>query len=141
MLVHRLIRTFRDEKETRGVLRLDPATPGHGRQDFFTIELPWLNNEPGKSCIPAGRWREKRRFSPHNKQNVFTGQDIPGRELVNIEPFNYARQSRGCIGLGTEVFDIDGDGELDVAHSVVAFDAFMARHEGIDEFILEIIDP
>lgn len=106
-----------------------------------TLELPDKDNTPRVSCIPDGWWTFRRRFSNHNGCEVFTGVDIPGRSLINIEVANYARQLLGCIALGTTSFDLDGDGVNDVAHSREAFTRFMRHMTGVTEFHLRIQSP
>ena len=36
----------------------------HGAPICHTIELPWLGNRTDVSCIPAGRYRLRRTWSP-----------------------------------------------------------------------------
>jgi len=36
-----------------------------------SLELPWRENATGISCIPAGHYTAKRRFSPEHRLDVF----------------------------------------------------------------------
>ena len=63
----------------------------------FTIELPWLNNEPKRSCIPEGRYQLFIRYSLRHHTH-FLIEDVPGRSLVLIHPANDAlKELKGCI--------------------------------------------
>jgi hypothetical protein len=76
---------------TNGVLYLD------GVRQCYTIELPWLNNEPRRSCIPEGRYRLKRRYSPRFNHHLQV-LDVPGRDFILLHPANYAlKELAGCI--------------------------------------------
>ena len=135
MMRLRLVRDELSENGTRGTLQTEA-----GEHICHTLELPWRNNEPQLSCIPAAPTHFRRRYSPHNKCVVFTATNVPGRTHINIEVANYVRQLLGCIALGTARIDIDKDGIQDVAGSRAAFEAFMARMEGVEEFTLDIVN-
>jgi hypothetical protein len=80
---------------------------GEEEAAFATIELPWLNNLAGRSCIPRGRyecvWRKSPRFGP-----CYHVLDVPGRSNILFHHGNYAgnralglkSDSSGCIILG-----------------------------------------
>ena len=62
-----------------------------------TIELPWLDNSPRRSCIPEGRYEVVRRWSPRHKAHFWI-RNVPGRELILIHPANNApKELKGCI--------------------------------------------
>jgi len=81
---------------------------------FFTIECPWLNNEAGKSCVPAGDYLLIPYYSPihgatwclHNPElNIYgnrTAVPLGGRSCCELHSANFARQLQGCIALGLE---------------------------------------
>ena len=63
----------------------------------YTIELPWLENRQGVSCISEGRYPLQKRYSkkwgPHL---LLTG--VPNRSLILIHPANHAgKELKGCI--------------------------------------------
>ena len=76
----------------------------------YTIELPWQNNLPMRSCIPEGTYPIVKRYSKKFKQHLQV-VSVPGREFILIHPANHALlQLKGCIapvsvltgeGLGT----------------------------------------
>ena len=85
-----LIRTYFAEG-TNGILLLD------GAAICPTIELPWKNNQSRISCIPEGKYKLIKRYSPHFKWHLQV-MDVPGRELILIHPANDAlRELQGCI--------------------------------------------
>jgi len=81
-----------------------------------TLELPWLNNQTQKSCIPTGTYQVVPRFSPKFK-NHFHVLDVPGRSYILIHPGNYFTQILGCILVGENHTDINKDGYKDVTNS------------------------
>lgn len=63
----------------------------------FTIELPWRENRKNKSCIPAGTYQLKLRYSPKFKWHLHV-QHVPGRTLILFHPANHAiLELQGCI--------------------------------------------
>jgi hypothetical protein len=100
-----------------------------------TLELPWENNAPDKSCIPANTYICQLEFSPDHNQKVFWLQGTQPRKAVEIHWGNFVKDTKGCILLGTkrEANAID--------NSVSAFDAFMAFVGTEDHITLQIIDP
>jgi hypothetical protein len=89
------------------------GTLSAGAREFFTIELPWANNAPGKSCVPAGVYQLIPYSSPAHGQtwqlhnpalNVYGTGVVPagGRSECELHSANWARQLLGCIALGLE---------------------------------------
>jgi hypothetical protein len=120
------------------------ATFGHlvdaeSKQIAVTLELPWKDNAHGVSCIPAGTYTAKRRFSPRHHGEVFGLVDVPDRSDIEIHAGNFAKDSLGCILLGSSF------GEIDEEHCILdsrrAFSRFMASMVGVDELTLTITDP
>lgn len=85
-----------------------------------TIELPWMNNAKGSSCIPAGAYGLAFTHSPRYNRRMWRVLDVPGRDGILIHPANYIRQLRGCIAPGVSLKDIDGDGMIDAVSSGAA---------------------
>lgn len=79
------------EQGTNGTLRCA------GRLVCHTIELPWKQNLPLRSCIPEGRYLLRKRYSPRFKWHLLvTG--VPGRSHILVHPANDAlRELNGCI--------------------------------------------
>jgi hypothetical protein len=62
-----------------------------------TIELPWKNNSARISCIPEGRYRLVKRYSPKFR-NHYLVNDVPYRQYILIHPANNAKtELKGCI--------------------------------------------
>lgn len=73
----------------------------------YTIELPWLNNEPQHSCIPIGRYALKMRYSLKHKTHMIL-EGVKDRALILIHPANNAlKELKGCIA---PVSAITGEG-------------------------------
>lgn len=63
----------------------------------YTIELPWMDNQPRISCIPEGRYSLKKRYSLKFKQHLFV-EGVEGRDVILIHPANDAfKELKGCI--------------------------------------------
>ena len=105
MLKFKLQRMYRDEEMTLGHLEVDVDPLWSG----YTVERPWLDNEPYVSCIPAGTYKAFARVSPSNG-NVIELMDVPGRTFIQFHVANWAWQLEGCIGVGWER-KIDGVGK------------------------------
>ncbi|MFW5490414.1 MAG: DUF5675 family protein [Desulfovibrio sp.] len=74
---------------------------------LFSLELPWRDNEPNRSCIPQGKYTCELVNSPRFGR-VYEVKDVPGRTHILIHPGNFAgdvdsglrSDSEGCILLG-----------------------------------------
>jgi hypothetical protein len=96
-----LIRTYHTNG-TNGTLTINNSF------QCYTIELPWVNNLPRRSCIPEGRYELKKRYSPKFKDHLLV-QGVPGRSLVLLHPANDAlTELKGCIA---PVSSLDGAGK------------------------------
>jgi hypothetical protein len=66
----------------------------------WTLELPWLNNLAGKSCIPTGTYRVEFVLSTRFKRDMPRLLDVPDRAGILIHPGNVEADTEGCILLG-----------------------------------------
>ena len=63
----------------------------------FAIELPWLENQKMKSCIPEGVYTLKARFSEKFNHHLIL-EKVPGRSLILIHSANDSKtELLGCI--------------------------------------------
>jgi hypothetical protein len=96
-----LNRTESTDQGTFGVLTVGGVT-------FFTLELPWRDNQRMVSCIPPGEYPCVWGLSPRLKRFTYRVQGVPGRDGVLIHSANFAgdhtqgwiAQLNGCIALG-----------------------------------------
>lgn len=127
---HLLRRTRKTDPVTLGLLVESPS------ELCVTAELPWRDNHPDKSCIPAAIYP----LSLHEDGTRLRVHDVPGRTGIRIENFNWptgkpldpqpdgARgkpESEGCIGVGAR-YTLEHDG---VTHSVVTLAKVRAAAE------------
>ena len=116
---------------------------GEGLQ-LHTAELPWRDNSPRISCIPAGRYI-CRPYSSLKFPNTYEVMRVPGRSAILIHSGNHAgdymRGYRsdvlGCILVGL------GRGELSGQQAVTSSRAALDKLRavvGLKVFDLEIID-
>ena len=92
--------------------------------DCDTLELKWLDNKTGVSCIPEGVYKVIRHKSPRYK-DCFWIQNVKGRSEILIHdkvnfvgsknPKTHRSDLRGCIAPYFKSMDIDGDGIKDIA--------------------------
>ena len=106
-----LDRTESCDEGTFGWLRVLNELTGDEIFACATVELPWRDNRPMLSCIPAGsyefRWRKD---SPKNGA-CYEAVSVPGRSNIQIHGANlagdelhgYVKQLDGCIAPGTAV--------------------------------------
>ena len=90
----------------------------------LTLELPDLGNQHNISCIPEGSYEVHRIYSP-KFGNCFHVQDVPDRTAILIHKGNYNKDTRGCILVGMNHIDIDGDGLKDVSDSTIAMNKLL----------------
>jgi hypothetical protein len=106
---------------TNGTIYMDGVKICH------SIELPWLDNKPQRSCIPEGKYELKKRWSPKYGHHYWL-QDVPGRAFILIHPANNAKKElHGCIA---PVLYLAGEGRG--SYSRMALKALQAL---IDEVI------
>lgn len=56
--------------------------------------------------------RESEKYGKH-----FYVKDVPGRDYILIHPGNFVSQTEGCILIGRNFTDLNGDGLRDVTDS------------------------
>lgn len=81
-----------------------------------TLELPWKQNARNSSCIPSGRYTVVKRHSI-KFGNHFHFINVKDRDLILTHKGNFYTDTEGCVLVGKDFKDINGDGELDVTCS------------------------
>lgn len=107
-------------------------------EDFrcFTLELPYKNNEPNISSIPAGRYKCDKHNSPKFGECLKVHY-VLNRSNILIHPGNYTSQIQGCILVGDSLKDINKDGIPDVTNSVATMNKLLQSVP--DDFIITIV--
>ncbi len=76
-----------------------------------TLELPWLDNKRGKSCIPAGIYHVKKQ--PPKADRPYTYFRLPDSETnrsgILIHIANNVDDISGCIGVGSRFGNYNTD--------------------------------
>lgn len=116
---------------TFGVMR-------EGQTPFaLTLERPWEDNAPNRSCVPAGVYLceayDSPKFGP-----TYRVLDVPGREGILFHTGNRLRDTLGCILVGEE-FALDGERPF-LARSRDGFHEFLQRVKGNQRFSLRILE-
>jgi hypothetical protein len=118
---HAILRRSKStDQGTHGILSCINSTTKESLS-FPTLELPWRDNERGKSSIPAGTYRCQ--YSPTNKtigkvSRWYLLERVPGRSGILIHPGNWAGDEakgwhsdvEGCIlvGMGKTFLKVNG---------------------------------
>lgn len=124
------------------VQALDTGTYGvlHvvGQAPFcVTLELPWRDNQRRVSSIPDGHYRCARVNSP-KFGDTFEITGVPGRSHVLFHAGNDTGDTEGCVLVGNQYADLDGDGVRDIGASRIAWNVFKALTRGWREFPLTV---
>lgn len=129
-----LIRLSDDGKQTLGLLQFFEKEDKIA--ECKTLELPWRDNQRNISCIPRGDYNVRKHYSPRFGY-TFWLTNVPNRSEILIHQGNFNRQTQGCILVGSNFLDIDGDGNKDVTSSVVTMKMLLAVAD--DNFRLLIV--
>ena len=97
-----------------------------GRLSFTTLEPPWLNNEPNKSCIPINIYRCSRKDSPKFGL-TYEVEEVPNRSAILLHVGNYSPDTQGCILLGSG-FMGSGIGISDSERAFTLFRQIVKQH-------------
>lgn len=122
MIPYQLVitREQQDELQTLGKLQLFDNS-----EKLFeckTLELSWLDNKQNISCIPKGHYKAQKHMSPNFGKSIWI-QNVPDRSEILIHKGNFYTDILGCVLVGEEYVDIDGDGHKDVTNSTNTMEA------------------
>lgn len=94
---------------------------------FSTLEKPDLSNQRNISCIPKGRYLCTRR-KPTQKFNYehILINGVPNRDAILMHIGNRFVDTSGCVLVGTDFADINGDKIMDITESRKAFMKLMS---------------
>lgn len=129
-----LQREIQDERASMG--RLFTKNGDSEIHFLFTLENPWLANQPNISCIPAGDYVCRRVISPKYGE-TFEVTDVDGRTHILFHWGNYPSNTQGCILVGTS----HAPEVPAVWNSRAAHAEFMDKFNGVDEFELTVLNP
>lgn len=104
-----------------------------------TLELPWRNNEPRTSCIPAGTYRVRLSFSPRFLRTLPELLGVPGRSGIRMHPGNTVSDTSGCILVGVRALSPD---KLFASKTTFALliERLVAAEKTGEEIVMEILD-
>lgn len=79
--------------------------------ECFTIERPWLQNAPGRSCIPEGDYRAQvgTHYGAGEGRPSIELSGVPGRSEIEIHVANRPSELRGCIAPGMRLGVLRGE--------------------------------
>ena len=108
--------------------------------EFESLELPWKENRRNFSCIPAGTYIIKKRWSPKHRHHLHI-KGVVGRTWILIHPGNKVKETRGCIFPGMRFGDLDSDGTIDILESRKALNEILQLIPEILQPMLAILRP
>jgi hypothetical protein len=134
-----LDRNYRTDRVTFGVL-YNP-NDAFKNLNLHILELPWRDNRPGVSCIPADSFECVIGMyyggdGPGGKPDypAYEILHVPGRKHIKMHIANYPYELGGCLAPG-----LSRDPAVPmVKDSAIAFRQFMSYMAGIKRFRLEI---
>jgi len=104
-----------------------------------SLERADNDNKKSVSCVPRGKtYKCVLEYSPRFDTMLWELKDVPNRSECKFHSANFWRQLNGCIALGDELVDIDGDGYRDVTNSKNTMKRFHKVLEGLTEIELII---
>lgn len=128
------VRLDESEKQSLGLVYIYEGTKEVFR--CCSLELPWRDNRRNVSAIPAGRYVVRKRYTEDRGWH-FHIQDVPGRSWILYHKGNFYRQIQGCVLVGSEFRDINGDGENDVINSAATLAVLLGLMPY--EFMLDVV--
>lgn len=124
------------DKQTLGMLYLLDDN-NNIFDSWYSLELPWKDNQRRVSCIPKGEYIAIKHRSPKFGL-CFWLQDVPDRSEILIHKGNFHTDILGCILIGKGKADINNDGYLDVTSSALAISELLRYTEKVDKIKVTI---
>lgn len=112
-----LDRFYQSDVQTRGILS---AEVGGEERTAFTLELPWKDNQRRVSRIPSGQYRLEPRPAEHSGSfgyDHFIVRGVPGRDYILFHQGAFHTHTAGCVLVGLDFQDVNGDGHPDLLHT------------------------
>ena len=104
---------------------LNARKPNGVNFSCYTLELPWLNNQPNISCIPTGIYNVKWVHTFKFPFGVYQLQNVINRSGIDIHSGNFSKSDiKGCILFGSGYADLDKDGVQDIINSRITINNF-----------------
>ena len=117
-------------RQTLGVLCHEPTGWA-----CCTLELLWAENENRESCIPPGPGEGAITYTAERHESPRYGEclwlpGVRGRSEILIHAGNYVSDTLGCILVGAQFTDLDGDSLTDVTSSRQTLEVLLQKIDG-----------
>jgi len=74
-----------------------------GEFNCYTVERPWLDNQPNVSCIPIGMYPVELGMYNKGGYSAYEIMGVKDRSLIKIHIANTMKDVVGCIGVGSSL--------------------------------------
>ena len=118
-----VIRDYQDKEQTLGRFYVRDSS-GLIIFQSESLERSYKDNRKRVSSIPEGTYPLVLEWSNRFKKELWEIYNVPNRSECKIHSANYWFQLNGCIALGNNRRDINGDGFADVTSSRATMDKF-----------------
>jgi|SRR5690606_10896776 len=103
-----ILRDYTSWAGTPGTAYIKNLATGQLDRFSHSIELPWLNNKQGVSCIPPGEYDCEVTFSPKYRRTMYLVKSVKDRAGIRIHSGSFAGSVErgyrchllGCLSLG-----------------------------------------
>lgn len=117
-------RSITTEKNTLGFVILS-NTRGKIIFNCVSLELPFLSNKKGISCIPTGTYKAIKTKS-QSRGDVLILKQVPNRTSILVHIGNYSKDTLGCILVGRNIEYSEGTGEHYITQSRLTMSALLS---------------
>ena len=111
-----VVRDYQDKEQCLGVLYVRDEQ-GCIIFKAESLERSYKDNRRNVSAIPVGTYPLMLEYSNRFRKDLWEIYNVPNRSECKIHAANYWFQLNGCISLGKNRKDLNGDGFADVTSS------------------------
>lgn len=108
------------------------------RFSSLSLERDYLDNKKNISAVKKGTYPLILEYSPAFSRKLWELKDVEDRSECKFHPGSYWTNLQGCISLGLDFVDMDGDGTLDLSDSVKTIDRFHRALAGLNKTVVII---
>lgn len=104
----------------------------------YSLELPWIDNKRGISCIPCSTYSLRQDYYHKGDYPCWEICDVPDRDEIKMHIGNTVADIEGCVAMGTGLGRIYQ--KWAVTSSGIAFRKFMTAMEVYDSATIVVFN-